>query len=1611
MLTDAFVYPKKQDRIHFHTYESETYESFVTLTKRARRFFTDVAFDEILDEFERDFDPFFAEEFLRALRYIALLLPMEHASDAQLDRLLGILHPDGRVCQSRKISTNFDLFVAYMLKQIGKRHMRMQRDVDWSPWHDLVFAQMLPVLLKVPAPVKGVRKLPKILTKTDNALARVFFEVLGSDALVHVSKWIVYAAGHARFLESTLPRLQFVLESLKHLCHPSNCGSWTHAIDTFLLTMAGTLSKLLTLEQGDSVVVCALSDSVVADTPRAVVSVQYSLVVVDAIVNGTWSLVEKLVFSKAGISSSAGSFATCVTCNYLANIRPQLVIPRIIELASSSLDSLSEPHRTTSAIGLLCLTMSTVLNAAKSDVGLAPAISLLPVLVQGIDSNDQMKSIFTLALFANFAEATHMGDISEMSVCCADWSDACQAAKEMTSQFADVALLFTEQTIAFLRALPETNGRADGIDSYIGKLIMSVSEGLYTQLSEDTTGRCLDRWIAFITTECFPASAEVVGDVFCNMAETHGTLVAGRLMPLLLGRIEDELERGAGRLGTTNQANRTLNCFLLTLHYFLLRGRGHLRIHIARLKLLLERMLRTVVSRAVFANVTKLMYSVAWAMIQIVPLRVAPPLNPALNPFSGWGRWLACDAMQAGRDYAWSVPEEEDMRLALEWLGVATRWSQDVLGELLEAGSGPFSKHHVERTANLLAATENVMVCAQGILAVSSASDCGVSCGVMNEAFSREARELLQQTGALLLQLHPTVGSLDNLEIGGVYYNLLGSFVNARGADPKRSKSLIGALKRLGVNYNRHPRDRTRPVRAHIKTAAAHIKLRQDMRFILGDAATDAVLADVRARALAILNETVYANYRVLRLPAQQSLRQYYARHAKETRSFIVRSLAAMEADVEPTEERFKGFCFLFRETLLDVVADDMELLDRFVRILVTANEKPSVRGIKDVFKMVGDVIEELFNAYVPDPRSDSPTVVRLMEFLLERASCSDSWMTQCLALDTAHNMIESAGRVAMFMPLLRLLQSKSAKVRHLAQGVFSVAVFAHARTIDPAFYADEDIRATDLRHLSREEFARELERRAVKGPIVKWDEPTRMELLSLVREHVRWQVLDMDEGGSHCAWRQEQTRFLSKLLDTLTAEDAEEMLLLVETAVFGDDRRGAKIDAGRQRAASEWLAAVIGRFSSTDAVLWPRVRDMLLRCWSVLALEHVNLWTALLLHVFDGRDPRELVPLLDSLLTFFYGAIADNESVRIVTAMRMICCCYGQLGTLSRFVFDGRFEEAVLALLAHEYSAIGAESSRSLAFVVIHDELAGSRDKGTRLVTEAIARLTAGDSVSAVSAETGTVSSTTAFYSRYSRGILQFLANLATIPSFSGFWMALRRLLPAILAMLQADSLQLLEDVKKGLLSLFLTRHAPHDTVCAVSRETIAFVMGTTALSAKSRRFCLELVQLLLQNNYAQFHSAAIVSDFMRTQARPLVESSLVDVREASLGILLTLHRLDGSGARDDAELCVRELESGSLLGTIKTDDQLARRHGLVVRGCAIVMAEPYGVSPHLPPLLSALSRYVSDRFPIAPLVRSTFSDFRRTHGDSWALDRQAFTDEQLDAIGELLVAPSYYA
>ena len=905
-----------------------------------------------MDEFEGDLNPLLGKDYLRSLRYIALLLPTADLSRVQFDRIMQLLHPDGVIGSSVRTVRDVDVFYSYMLRRIAKGNREFIAGFDWSPYAELVFNHILPPALKIPSPLKGVIKLGKFISRADVGLSLKIYECLEDNVSINVAKWIANCLIGSTGIKS---KLLFTLASLKNLVHPSNYGSWVAPIEVFLMTLGGTLATLC-------------SDKLMLGTDVADV--------VDAI----WALVEKLVFSKSG-TGATGNFSTCIIGKYLANIDPTRIVPRILELVSGSLDSLTEPHRTTSAIGLLCLCMTSILNYANTASGIAPTIMLLPTIAQGIDSNDQMKSVFTLALFSNLATSTRIEDCSDCHVSSDDWSDDCQMAKEATSQFTDIALLFTENLISYLRAYDSGAESAHaGLDPTIGKLILAVCETFYGQLSDSIMQLCVEKWINFFWSDCPLSAAEIVGEVLSISGSMNPKLLDD-LISKVVSRIEDQISRGAGAMGSMPQANRDLQCKVTVLLCIFERFEPAVIQNIALVKKLFDLFNRSIGNKIVYDKCCSLMNVCIVSLFNYRVKTVRPAA--ADNPLANWGKWTTPEDMKASVDYEWIFPSEQELSEGVALLNSQIDWLEARTTQLKSDSID--AKSTVEGLHCCLLSIETLGDCAQKILSTFGIQDNGFNSNLANSKYFEAALTGLKRLGSILAGLIPLFSSQNaNVELSIAFASIVGKFVDTRGAHPTRIGSVISSFARLGIYLKRHPKDKTRPATHLLKLVMAYRSFRRDHRSIFGDFKTVSELESINTALVQFLLEASFSPYRGIRLRAQTAIFHYTSTYPHVADHLLKRIFFKIESAYQTgqiTEPLLKGFCFLIQFQLCDLITEFPEHFCRFSRLITELNERPEVKVLNDSVALLQATCRRVADAVVPSTLFNCPAIKALVSF------------------------------------------------------------------------------------------------------------------------------------------------------------------------------------------------------------------------------------------------------------------------------------------------------------------------------------------------------------------------------------------------------------------------------------------------------------------------------------------------------------------------------------------------------------------------------------------------------------------------------------------------------
>lgn len=93
------------------------------------------------------------------------------------------------------------------------------------------------------------------------------------------------------------------------------------------------------------------------------------------------------------------------------------------------------------------------------------------------------------------------------------------------------------------------------------------------------------------------------------------------------------------------------------------------------------------------------------------------------------------------------------------------------------------------------------------------------------------------------------------------------------------------------------------------------------------------------------------------------------------------------------------------------------------------------------------------------------------------------------------------------------------------------------------------------------------------------------------------------------------------------------------------------------------------------------------------------------------------------------------------------------------------------------------------------------------------------------------------------------------------------------------------------------------------------------------------------------------------------------------------------------------------------KNEKMIIQQHSGILGLCALVNSFPYDIPQWMPDVLVQLANHSQDPAPIKDTIKSTFAEFWRTHQDTFWKQKETFTEDQLNAINELVISPSYFA
>ncbi|CAF3469088.1 unnamed protein product [Rotaria socialis] len=279
------------------------------------------------------------------------------------------------------------------------------------------------------------------------------------------------------------------------------------------------------------------------------------------------------IFNKTYQEDAAKAF------RHLAMLRPELVVPAIVEQLFSSVNSINEPHRFTSSLSCLTgITRQIVQQTLNFPQGQTYVLPLLISVLSGIDSNDFDKTSKTF----QFLKAILM------LITCVDCSSAINIPNDLTEVEKEVCLLTAQFEDFIIEFLNRTFQMVDSLstevfDGWVATTANDVNTeieltpvipGIIEQCSSKIFQVVQEKIINFLAASSFtPRVSKLLTDLVQPILEANPIETLKYIMPQTCERIEKIMHDSEATILTDHKGDMELT-WCLILFSKLLQARG-----------------------------------------------------------------------------------------------------------------------------------------------------------------------------------------------------------------------------------------------------------------------------------------------------------------------------------------------------------------------------------------------------------------------------------------------------------------------------------------------------------------------------------------------------------------------------------------------------------------------------------------------------------------------------------------------------------------------------------------------------------------------------------------------------------------------------------------------------------------------------------------------------------------------------------------------------------------------------------------------------------------------------------------------------------------------------
>lgn len=252
------------------------------------------------------------------------------------------------------------------------------------------------------------------------------------------------------------------------------------------------------------------------------------------------------------------------------------------------------------------------------------------------------------------------------------------------------------------------------------------------------------------------------------------------------------------------------------------------------------------------------------------------------------------------------------------------------------------------------------------------------------------------------------------------------------------------------------------------------------------------------------------------------------------------------------------------------------------------------------------------------------------------------------------------------------------------------------------------------------------------------------------------------------------------------------------------------------------------------------------------------------------------------------------------------------------------------------------------------------------------------------------------------------------------------------LISALRSGRASVLTDVIVGLLyPLISLQETSHKELSTLAKKALVLLKwhiipqphlstSVTVLisSSKDSSWHTRVATLIFLQSFMYRHKFLLSSsetELVWNQLQKLLADNQVEVREQATSVLSGLMRgSDDKIVKPFRENSFKEailLQKRSNTRLSENGLSLAARHGVVLALASSILSVPYDLPSWLPDTITLLARFIGEPSPIRSTVMKTIAEFRRTHADTWAIQKDSFTEDQLEVLADSSSSLSYFS